>query len=353
MRCIQPDYVSKFKCDGKICGARCCRDWRIVVDDETYEKYCLLSDSERDKVLSDLDWIEDEVEGVDVMVLKLRPDGVCSFLRKDSLCGLQKKYGEDYLTAICQSFPRVTYKLDEETYEQSMTLTCPLAAELILLPVEPVQFVEVPEMTARAVVGFRQKLSRPTEEFVAVQLDAIKILQERDLTINQRLKKLCGKFAPEPLPEVEFDAEAHAELIVEIFDSTYGAGLSDRDKVNLRRNYESYRAEILNRVRGEFGYVLENYLVNEFFVRCYPSAFGGGEFHNCKIFVAGYRTLEFAITLTVIAKISAGLQVKLSDVTTLIYSVNDTLDHSRGGMDALVEFAKTSNAETFAALMLE
>ena len=40
-------------------------------------------------------------------------------------------------------------------------------------------------------------------------------------------------------------------------------------------------------------------------------------------------------------------------MTTLIYSVNDMLDHSRGGMDAILEFAKTCSAETFAALMLE
>ena len=353
MKCIQPDYVKRFKCDGKLCKARCCRDWRIVVDDETYEKYCLLGDSEREKILSRLDWIEDELEDVDVMVLKLREDGVCSFLRKDSLCGLQKKYGEDYLTAICQSFPRVTYRLDDETFEQSMTLTCPLAAESILLSTQPIQFVEVPEVSARAVVGFKHRLARSAEEFIAAQLDAIKILQNRKLSINQRLKNLCAKFSEKPLPDVEFNLEGHAEMLVEIFDGTYGAGLSDRDKANLQKNYSSYRSDILRRVRGEFGYVLENYLVNEFFMRCYPSAFSEDDFHNCKIFVTGFRVLELAITLTVIAKVSAGLKVKVSDVTTLIYSVNDTLDHSRGGMDAILEFAKTSSAETFAALMLE
>lgn len=353
MKCLQPDYVSKFQCDGRACEARCCRDWRIVVDDDTYEKFAALPEIERAGVLDNLDWVNDESAGVDVMVLKLRRDGVCSFLREDSLCGLQKKYGEGFLTAICQSFPRVTYKLADELFEQSMTLTCPLAAQLVLFSPRPIRFVEVPKISARAVIGFKKKLSRPVEQFVAAQLDAIKILQNRLIPINQRLKDLCAMFAKKPLPDVEFDAEAHAEMVIEIFDATYNASLDDFKKIHLRENYLNYRDEILTQIGDAFGHLLENYLVNEFFLRCYPSAFSGGEFHNCKIFIAGYRVLEFAIALTVISKIGLGLKVTVGDVANLMCAVNDLLDHSRGGMDAIVEFAKTCSAETFAALMLD
>ncbi len=349
MRCIQPSYVEKFKCDGKICGARCCRDWRIVVDEETYEKYERLADSEREKVFENLDWVEDERELVDVMVLKLREDGVCKFLGEDSLCSLQKKFGEDYLTAICQSFPRVTYKLEEGIFEQALTLTCPLAAHLILFPTEPFRFVEAEKVSARAIISFKKKLSRPTEEFIKVQLDAIKILQERDISINRRLRKLCALFSKKNLPKVKFSAEKQAAALVEIFVETYGVDLSDENKANLRDNYLAYRANILQQTYEKFGHMFENYLANEFFLRCYPSAFDGGEFHNCKIFVTGFKVLEFALVLTVIGRQRLGLE----DVTTLIYSVNDMLDHSRGGMDAIVGFVESCDDKTFAALMLE
>ena len=36
---LQPEYVSKFKCDGQSCEAHCCRGWRISIDKKTYKKY--------------------------------------------------------------------------------------------------------------------------------------------------------------------------------------------------------------------------------------------------------------------------------------------------------------------------
>lgn len=350
MKCIQPSYVKDFKCDGAVCGARCCRDWRIVVDDETYEKYLQLDDLAREGVLRNLDWVEDERSDVDVMILKFREDGVCNFLdEKDCLCKLQKLHGEDYLTAICQSYPRVTYTLDDEIFEQSMTLTCPLAANLILFSTQPITFVEVPEISARAVIGFKRKLSRPVDEFIKVQFDAIKILQDKRVPVNLRLKNLCAMFAKNPLPEAAFDIDGHVRALIEIFAKTYGADLNKQKKLELRENYLTYRKMILKQAYETFGQMFENYLVNEFFMRCYPAAFKGGEFQNCKVFVTAFKILEFALVLTVISK----RNLTLEDIVTLIYSVNDMLDHSRGGMDAIITFAKTCDAKGFVRLMLE
>ncbi|MBR3499350.1 MAG: hypothetical protein IKO05_10205 [Selenomonadaceae bacterium] len=36
---FQPEYVSRFKCDGAKCNARCCKGWRIDIDAATYKKY--------------------------------------------------------------------------------------------------------------------------------------------------------------------------------------------------------------------------------------------------------------------------------------------------------------------------
>lgn len=348
MKCIQPSYLDKFVCDGRACGARCCRDWRIVVDDDTYEKYSALDISDREEILSHTDWIEDEREMAEVLTLKLRDDGVCSFLDEDYLCQLQKQHGEDYLTAICQSFPRVTYKLAEDFFEQSMTLTCPVAAQLILFQTEPITFGETSTVTTRAVIKFKKKLSRPVEEFVATQMDAIKILQDRNLTINRRLRNLCALFR-HPLPEVDFNADDHAKVLVNIFDSMYNANLSKSKKLELCGNYLNNRGDILRQTQEKFGNVLENYLVNEFFMRCYPDAFVGSEWLNCKIFVTGFRILEFAIVLTVIAK----KRLTLDELAVMIYSVNDMLDHSRGGMDDIVNFADVCDVGDFVSLMIE
>ena len=349
MKCIQPNYLKNFQCDGRKCGARCCRDWRIIVDEDTYEKYSTLENPAQEEIFQHTDWVEDENENVDIMVLKLREDGVCSWLdEKDCLCSLQKKYGENFLTAICQSFPRVTYKLNEDFFEQSMTLTCPLAANLILLPTEQITFSEVNEVTARAVIGFKKKITRPVEDFIKVQMQAIKILQDRNLTINQRLKNLCKMFYEKNLSVAEFDFQRHCKTLTEIFIQTYGADLKNNKKSELSQNYFSYSENILAQVYKKFGNILENYIVNEFFMRCYPCAYSGGDFHNIKIFITAFRILEFSLVLTVIAK----QRLSVEEIIQIIYSVNDMLDHSCGGMQEIINFSKNCSAENFVKQML-
>lgn len=348
MKCIQANYIKNFQCDGKKCGARCCRDWRIVVDEDAYDKFSELETETREEIFQHTEWVADETEGVDILVLKLCENGVCSLLGEDCLCTLQKKHGEDFLTAICQSFPRVTYKLNDEIFEQSMTLTCPLAAKLILLSDEPITFEEVEKVTARAIIGFKQKISRPVEEFLEIQMQAVKILQDRNFSINQRLKNLCELFYKDNLPDAKFNLDRHAQTLTEIFIETYGANLTHQKKKDLRKNYLLNRENLLRQTYENFGNVLENYLVNEFFMRCYPCAYSGGEFHNCKIFVTAYRILEFSIVLSAIAK----KNLSVDEFIQIIYSVNDMLDHSQGGMDAIINFAKNCNSENFAVQML-
>ncbi len=343
MKCIQPEYVKNFKCDGKFCACRCCRDWRIIVDEDTYKKFLKLDDAD---ILKNLEWKRDPTADIDVMTIKLNDNGLCSFLTAEGLCSIQKNHGEEFLTAICQSFPRVTYKLDKNFFEQSMTLTCPLAAQMILLPFEPIKFVEVEEVNTRAIISLK-KLSRSVEDFLKLQMDAIKILQNRTLTINQRLKNFYELFGGEILSK--FNLENHTLTIIDIFNKMYGANLDARKKDNLRGNYLRYRTKILGDVQENFSNVLENYLVNEFFMRCYPNAFSGGDIVNARIFITGYRILEFALVLSVISK----TKMTVGDMAEMIISVNDMLDHSHGGMDALIDFAKSCDDEIFASNMLE
>ena len=102
-------------------------------------------------------------------------------------------------------------------------------------------------------------------------------------------------------------------------------------------------------LRENFSTVLENYLVNEFFMRCYPSAFTGDEAFNCRVFVTTYRALEFAAVLTTISK----RRLTLEDFLEMLCALNDKLDHSRGGMTAIKNFAETHDAEVFYSMMIE
>lgn len=304
MKVIQPDYIKNFVCDGKICNSRCCRDWQIA-------------DGEN--------------------ILQLDEHGNCQNLDSDFLCRLQKNFGENALPAVCQTYPRVIYKLAENIFEQSLTLTCPVAAQIILMRNAPIEFVEASEIKSRFIIDYTKKLSLPPEKFLQVQAAAIKILQDKNFSIDERLQNLCEFFYKKI--SAQKNLNLHADFIIKIFDKMYGANLSDQKKNILRRNYLLNRENILQL------FDFENYLVNEFFMRCYPAAFTGGDWLNCKIFITTCRILEFSIVLTALAD-------KNFDLINLICAVSDKLDHSKGGMIAIKNFAENISDEEFFASMI-
>ena len=342
MKCFTADYVKNFQCDGKICNSRCCRDWQVPVDAEILKKFLELKENDRQEILKNFVDV-----GENFKAIKLTPQNKCSFLGEDFLCKIQKRRGENFLPAICQTYPRVIYKLDAETFLQSMTLTCPVAARLILLREEKITFEQVEEFQGRLIIDFTKKISRSAEEFLNLQFGAIKILQDRNFSINQRLKKLCEYFGIKNFSG--FDAEQHSTTLAEIFSEMYQTNLDTQGKKTLCRNYLSTYKNLLAQMEQNFSCILENYLVNEFIMRCYPAAFKGEEVLNCKIFIASFKFLQFAFVLTAIAN----KNFTVGELINLVGAVSDKLDHSKGGMDAIINFSRNASDENFSAFMIE
>ena len=332
MKCIRPKYFSKFQCDGKICESRCCKGWRVVVDSDTFKKYDSIADlSERQEILSKLERIDDNN-----FIVKMRENWACPFLDNDYLCKIQKRHGENYLTNICHSYPRVNYKIGE-VLEQSLTLTCPVAARLILLSEEPLEFEEIEIEEPRGIFNWTNKIKLPIEEAVQIQATAVSILQDRNFTLNERLLKLCIFFNGNINLENEFDINEYAKIMIDIFCEMYGTEMSEQKKINLQSIYVKYSDIILSRLLENYSYIFENYLVNEFFMRCYPYAFEGDLWKNCKIFIIGYKAMEFAIILTAISKNGF---VTSDEFLNMIDAINEKLDHNRGGMKAIRELSE-------------
>ena len=131
---FQPEYVKNFKCDGKRCGAHCCRYWFIDIDENTLESYKKI-ESPAKEITSQI-YYHEERKGY---VTKLDEKKRCPFLSEDNLCRIQKTYGEKFLSSICQTFPRHIYKVDN-LCERSLDITCPLVAEMVLLQKSPMNF---------------------------------------------------------------------------------------------------------------------------------------------------------------------------------------------------------------------
>lgn len=344
---FQPEYVSKFKCDGQACGAHCCKYWRIDIDKKTYKKYERIKPkSAADKITKCL------VKGADGQyIFVLDENARCPMLTADNWCSIQKKYGEEYLSNTCVTYPRKTY-LCGDFFERSLTLTCPVVAGQVLLNGEPMAFEwrEVPEKIhsnlGRIHSPFAPVPQKLLKYVYQIQFAAISILQERSFSIDERLMILGFFFdkldeivstdkldeienltafyvseqfllweAPNLIENINFDAREHMKIMINVFETLYKGDssfavqdrifidavidslemrLDENDRISLDKLVKSYNT--LGNLRKEilkiFSTIFENYLVNEFFYGFYPWRFQNSIIHNYGIFLTSYKMLE-------------------------------------------------------------
>lgn len=323
MKTIRPNYLKKFQCNGKLCDSKCCKGWRVHVDELTYKKY--LAD---EGILSHIEKVNGNYQ------VKMKENFECPFLDEDSLCKIQKKYGEGYLTAICYSYPRVNYKLGD-ILEQSLTLTCPIATRLILLSKEQIKFEEDEISEPRGIFDWTDRVEN--ENLIELQMKAINLLQDKSYSLDERLLNLCRTMNEEELTiETRFDVEKYSSMMIEIFSEMYEAKMNEEKKVSLKKIFITYGEIILKRLLESYSYIFENYMVNEFYMRCYPIAFKGGLQYNTKIFVTSYKVMEFAMILMAISKNGF---ISEEEILMMINAVNEKMDHNRQGMKAIKNFA--------------
>lgn len=342
---IQPEYFNRFKCDGQKCSAKCCKGWSVFIDKKTYKKYSHLKPK---SAAQELTRNITKLKGSDDYSIKFTKDANCPFLTEDNLCGIQKKYGADFLSEICMTYPRYIYKF-MEFYERSLTLTCPIAAELVLFEEEPLKFeqVQIPLPRTREKI-FTVENIELEEEFKLIQKTSISILQERTLSIDERLlifglycdkldelinlkrlddtDKVCSVYQnAEILREqaaqfsavIQFNAREYIIMILSLLENLYGKDsgrpqtVTDRkfidaiintlqlhpdehDQVKISEianHYIELAGERKNFV-SKFSSVFENYLVNELFINLYPFKLDGGVNFNYGVYVTIYKIFE-------------------------------------------------------------
>lgn len=340
---LQPEYVGKFQCDGAVCNSKCCKRWAVDIDGATYQKYCTIEPkTERKKIVSRIKYKKQK----NMFFVEMGKNDVCPFLRSDGLCHIQKSWGADWLSNTCTMYPRRPY-MAGELMMMALTLTCPVAAKQALLPKEPMVFEEVP-MTAeiqdqliRRSVGH---LSRMGDAFIDIQYGSVSILQNRSLTIDQRLivlgffldqaddmvkagtpeqiETLAAVYTaedflervPEMLRAIDFRVAEYVKSMFGLIETLYGKdaeyqgqerslmrhvvsafGLEEQD-VPLTKLVETYMTSFRpaqEDLLQNFGHIFENYLVNEFFLEHYPQRIIGTLVQNYILFVMTYKLLEF------------------------------------------------------------
>lgn len=128
----KPQYYDNFTCIADRCPATCCAGWQIVIDEKSLEKYNHVQGEFGIRLQKSIDW----EEGVFHQYNRR-----CAFLNKENLCDLYRKLGAESLCDTCRLYPRHVEEF-EEVREFSLSLSCPVAAEMILGQKEPVHFLE-------------------------------------------------------------------------------------------------------------------------------------------------------------------------------------------------------------------
>ena len=312
--CFQPQYFSRFKCDGAKCNACCCGGWNIFIDKETYAHY--------PKEFSAQFKFDAKC---DTYLVQLNEKNSCPFLTDEKLCSLQLTYGENFLSPICRTYPRVI-NFFGIFFERSLSLSCSVAAEMILFHDEPTAFelIEIPSDTTKKFlvnpISVDEKFSA---HVIDIQVAMISILQERTLSIDQRLivlgffldkldeisahgpdedaliklldayesKKFFAEQVPLMLRSVTFDEEKFSRLMPLLFDE-----LPDKiiPGAAVAANYKLL-GKFRKKFRAEHSIFLENFIVNEFFMLCCPWRFSGTFTNNFAFFVALYKFFELML----------------------------------------------------------
>ena len=352
--CLQPTYMNEFRCNGSLCRSKCCRDWLITIDGNSYQRYCgIQPKEERKRITSKFRW--GQHGNKKILAVKLRKDGSCPFLREDYFCELQKKYGEHFLSMTCATYPRIIFHLDG-MMERGLTMSCPVAAKLILLQENPMEFeqVELSEERPMSSISWNPKKFPLGEHLIDLQYGCISLLQNRKLTLDQRLilmgffleqaEELAGQgredgvhalaegFASDQVAEqsaefagaISLHTEDYLRCMFGMVEALYGKGNRVREKQDQKyldvltdlyqfskereivplskilEIYESYRESAKQMVR-DFSHIFENCMVNEFFIGLYPFRIQGSLRENYINFLMSYKMMEFfALALAVV-----------------------------------------------------
>jgi lysine-N-methylase len=201
-RVRQPRHYEAFRCLGADCEDTCCNGWRVMVDRRTYDLYQNCSNPALKPSLTNLITINSSSTDDDDYA-SITPNGTeCPFL-SDGLCSIQQKLGEDYLSKLCATYPRVMNVVDG-VLERSLEVSCPEAARLALLDPSPMEFDESKEDQGSARVGSVSVLAtsslqypaKPYRHFHEVRQLVLSLLQNRSYPLSSRLiilGYLCDK----------------------------------------------------------------------------------------------------------------------------------------------------------------
>lgn len=378
---LVPQYMKKFACIGAQCEDSCCVGWRVHIDEVTFKKYNRIRDLELKAIHEKhVIRVRSNRSERNYAKIKLYPNGSCPFLSAEKMCKIQQKLGEDYLSDICATYPRVVNVING-VLERSATVSCPEAARLVLLNPDRMEFDVIEESTkirniiAKTIDTHAKTVQNKAEKyFWELRIFTIQILQNRSYVLWERLillgmffRKLeeyieSGRIDEIPqliatytqiinegslkanLANIPVQYVIQMQLVKELVDYRFFQGINNsrymecfvemlqgiqyKEGLTVEEIAEHYK-EALERYylpfMSEHEYILENYLVNFVFKNVFPFGTYASVFEEYAMLVIHFAMIK--LHLIGMAGFHKGLNT--DQIIKLIQSFAKVVEHNQ------------------------
>ncbi|WP_300386790.1 flagellin lysine-N-methylase [Clostridium sp.] len=398
-----PIYLKEFKCIGGKCTDSCCVGWDIDIDKITFKQYYKVQDKEMRRMFQKNVHNNDysTSDDVDYGKVKLKGDKRCPFLDEENYCIIYSKIGEEYLSNVCTSFPRITNKIDGY-YEMSLDVACPEAARILLLKEEGIKFEESKEKLGKHIVSSeidtksKKFNNSPMKYFKEIRDLSIKIIQNRKFNLSQRLYML-GDFINKLEDEIKenysnvpkFIKKYNINSINDHYEKNQLNYLIQIDFfkkmlgfLNVSKNVDSssfkkYTKEIIagfkfdeNDKKGKYSelyiktfedynenfinnnsYIFENYLVNFMYNNMFPFSETDSVFDGYIMLLTRYSFIRFYL----VGKYLYNEQDSKESIVEFIQSFSKTIEHHKSYLVDSLNYIKEKEFDNieFAKILLQ
>lgn len=398
-----PGYFKEFKCIGGNCEDSCCIGWDIDIDKNTFKQYYKVQDKEMKRMFQKNVHNNDYCTSYDIDYgkVKLKGDKRCPFLDEENYCIIYSKIGEEYLSNVCASFPRIINKIDGY-YEMSLDVACPEAARILLLKEEGIRFKESEENLGKHIVSSEidtksKKYNKsPIKYFKEIRDFSIKIIQNRKLNLSERLY-ILGDFINKLEDELKYNYGNVAKFIekydinlvnecyeknklnyliqIDFFkkmleflnvsknvDSTSFkeytrqiiAGFKFDENAEISENsglyikaFEDYNENFIN----NSSYIFENYLVNFMYNNIFPFSESESIFDGYIMLLTRYSFIRFYL----VGKYLYNKQESKERIVEFIQAFSKTIEHHKSYLIDSLEYIKENEFDNmeFAKTLLQ
>ncbi|MFM8541983.1 MAG: flagellin lysine-N-methylase [Chakrabartia sp.] len=318
---LVPKATQNFKCLAGECPDTCCTGWEIPIDKITFKNYKKSSSPELSVLFDEkLKRVKKPSSWRYATVKMNEGDCSCSFL-DHGLCKIQKVLGEAALSDTCSGYPRVTVR-HGSLFQQGLTLSCPAAAQAVLLQDQATEFIKAVVQTREeqirsvggadgaaaevaqnarffalalmrredfqtwekmAILGFfceEADVLQKQENFLSIGIlieKYEKILEEQTLTHilsgiksypSAQISVFAGILLPQLLRE---NTRSQKNILDELMASVFEVGAKPYDEIK-KIALEKYivGAENINKALLKKQNFIPNYLINQMFNEIFP-----------------------------------------------------------------------------------